>query len=252
MPTTSALIGYTGFVGGNLRNQHPFEYLYNSKNIGEIQGKQFELAVCAGASGIKWLANKEPKNDLIAIEKLIENLKTIKTKKFILISTIDVYSSTIETNELSTIDKDKLAPYGKHRRMLEEFVETNFDSLIVRLPGLFGTGLKKNIIYDLIHKSYAFVNPKSTLQFYYLQNLWKDITKAMENHLKIVNLVSEPIIIADIAKNVFHIDLPSKDGDLPANYDIYSQYANLWSNSKHYLYSKESVLDDLQNFIKTT
>ena len=28
-----ALIGYTGFVGGNLQNQRRFDFLYNSKNI---------------------------------------------------------------------------------------------------------------------------------------------------------------------------------------------------------------------------
>ena len=34
-----ALIGHTGFVGGNLAAQHPFNTWYNSKNIEAVRGK---------------------------------------------------------------------------------------------------------------------------------------------------------------------------------------------------------------------
>ena len=39
----SALIGYTGFVGSTLLRQRPFDEQYNSKNIREIAGQQFDL-----------------------------------------------------------------------------------------------------------------------------------------------------------------------------------------------------------------
>ena len=42
------LIGYTGFVGGNLLRQSEFQKLYNSSNIAEIQEQQFDYLVCAG------------------------------------------------------------------------------------------------------------------------------------------------------------------------------------------------------------
>ena len=32
----SAIIGYTGFIGGNLVNQYHFDQFYNSKNIESI------------------------------------------------------------------------------------------------------------------------------------------------------------------------------------------------------------------------
>src|SRR5581483_3428399 len=38
-----ALIGHTGFVGGNLAAQHPFHTWFNSKNIEAIRGHRFEL-----------------------------------------------------------------------------------------------------------------------------------------------------------------------------------------------------------------
>ena len=59
----SALIGYTGFVGGNLLRQFAFTDLYNSTNIETIAGRAYDLIVCAGAPGVMWKANKEPALD---------------------------------------------------------------------------------------------------------------------------------------------------------------------------------------------
>lgn len=46
---TDAIVGHTGFVGGNLCAQHVFEAKYNSKNIQDIAGKHFDTLVFAGA-----------------------------------------------------------------------------------------------------------------------------------------------------------------------------------------------------------
>ena len=45
---------------------------------------------------------------------------------------------------------DGLHPYGRNRLELEDLVRKEFDTLVVRLPALFGKGLKKNFIYDAI------------------------------------------------------------------------------------------------------
>ena len=147
----SCLIGYTGFVGSNLDKQFKFDYKYNSKNIKDIQYKEFDLVICAGVRAQKWLANQYPEQDLKEIDSLIENLKTIKAKKFVLVSTIDIYKIPINVNENTRIETDNLHAYGKNRYYLEKWVMENFDDyLILRLPALFGQGLKKNFIYDLI------------------------------------------------------------------------------------------------------
>src|SRR5579863_8216902 len=96
----TALIGYTGFVGQNLHFKHKFTNLYNSKNISTIQNQTFDLMICSGIPATKWLANKYPIDDLNNINTLLTHLKTITVTKFILISTIDVYShSTLNQNE---------------------------------------------------------------------------------------------------------------------------------------------------------
>lgn len=146
------LIGYTGFVGSNLDKQIEFERKYNSKNILDIKNEEFDILYCAGVSAVKWFANQNPEKDIENINSLIDNLKTIKTKKFVLISTIDIYS------DLGDVDEDRIPnvleqdTYGKNRYYLENWVKDNFqDYLIVRLPALFGEGLKKNFIYDLLN-----------------------------------------------------------------------------------------------------
>ena len=117
----SALIGYTGFVGSILCEQFQFDDFYNSKNIEDIQGKTYDLVVCAGAPAEKWKANKDPETDLRTISRLLSCFESVQTKSFVVISTVDVYKIPILVDENTLIDKDCLSPYGKHRFILENF-----------------------------------------------------------------------------------------------------------------------------------
>jgi len=247
----TALIGHTGFVGNNILKQKTFDFLYNSKNIGDIRGKEFELVVCAGVSSLKWYAKKHPEEDFFSIKKLMENLEKVNTKHLILISTVDVYPRTIKVNEDSIIDLNQHLPYGKHRRNLELFSMHNFDSTIIRLPGLFGEGLKKNIIYDLLNRKYDYLtNKKSTLQFYNLDNIWKDISKTLKNKIELINFGTEPVPITEIANECFEIDYKGDDSREPLMYDMQTKYGFLWGKDIPYLYSRSEVLKDLKSFAK--
>lgn len=54
----NCLIGYTGFVGGNLVAKRQFDVLINSKNFESMRGAHYDRVVCAGISAVKWQANK--------------------------------------------------------------------------------------------------------------------------------------------------------------------------------------------------
>jgi nucleoside-diphosphate-sugar epimerase len=246
-----ALIGYTGFVGSNILAQRPFDLLYNSKNIEDIQNREFNIVVCAGASGVKWWANKNPELDLASIQRLINCLKTAKANKFILISTIDVYSPVNEVDEDTPINTEALQPYAQHRRMLEQFIADNFDSLIIRLPGIFGAGLKKNVIFDLLSGAEIRMNPQSQMQFYWLKHIWDDIAKGLENNLKILNIASEPIILKEIMSQVFGQTPHDQSADPPIHYDMQTKYFKLWGMAEPYLYSQKQIIEDLKTFKKT-
>ena len=247
---TDALIGYSGFVGSNLKSQHEFGALYNSKNIDQIKEKEFELVVCAAAPAAMWIANQKPDEDLANIESLIANLSTIKVKKLVLISTIAVYPTPIEVDEDSPIDSSQCLPYGKHRLLLEDRLRDNFDTLIVRLPGLFGAGLKKNIIYDFINNNnLGQIDSRAIYQFYNLDRLWSDITKAIANSLKLVNISVEPTSVAEVAKNCFDLEFENTPNPKPAFFDFRSKYGNLWNSSNGYLYQRDQALSEIRSFV---
>lgn len=147
-----SLVGYSGFVGSNLSLYHNFDGLYNSRNIEKAYGTRPEVLVYAGVRAEKFMANSHPDLDMEHIRQAITNMERIKPGNVILISTIDVLGQYNHVSEAFVIDKSRLEPYGRHRLMLEEWVADRFpDSLIVRLPALFGKNLKKNFLYDIMN-----------------------------------------------------------------------------------------------------
>lgn len=246
-----ALIGYTGFVGGTIASQTQFDEQYNSKNIHEIAGKEFDLIVCAGAPGKKWLANQEPQQDLLSIRNLIEHLKTAHAKQVILMSTVDIFNEISGQNEETPIDVEALQPYGKHRYMLEQAVMEHFPKVtVIRLPALFGVGLKKNFIFDLIHnRMLGYTHPDSTFQFYNMARVWEDMQRAVAADLKLVTFATEPIRAGDIAEKALNITITPDEGAKPVHYDIKSVYADVFGGKNGYLYTKEQIMPEVLDLI---
>ena len=186
----TALIGYTGFVGGNLLEKTSFTDLYNSKNIHEIKNKEFDFLVCAGIPAEMFVANTNPEQDKKNIQDILDILKTVKAKTAVLISTIAVYPQPVIADE-SSLEFDTNTPYGDHRRMAElQFTEMFEKHLIVRLPALFGYKIKKNFLYDIINPAPAFLkadkfeelsNQEPILNKYYLLNESKGMYQFQKN-----------------------------------------------------------------------
>jgi hypothetical protein len=232
----NALIGHTGFVGANLLRQHPFASLYNSKNIEEIQGREFELLVCAGVTSTKWKANGDPQEDFDQIDRLIKNIDKAVFKKLVLISTISVYDMPADN------------AYGSNRLYLETYLKNKHDNVtIVRLPSLFGRGLKKNPLYDLMNHEYRFLpHPDSTFQYYGLDKIWKDIGIAIDRNIETLNISIEPIVFQDIL-NLF--EASSLSSAKLVVEDMQSNHAKHWGKDGPYLYSKGEVMNDIEEYI---
>ena len=147
------LVGYTGFVGSNLYKRHKFDGAYNSKDIADAFGTKPDLCVYSGVRAEKFTADRFPEQDLAHINETLENIRGINAKKLVLISTIDVIPAQAKDMfEDTPYQTDKLTPYGQNRLYLEHEVRKSYpDAHIIRLPGLFGGGLKKNFIYDMIN-----------------------------------------------------------------------------------------------------
>lgn len=156
---STGLLGATGFVGTALRRQTSFDACFHSKNVAEIEGQEFATLVCAAAPGSMLEANTAPERDREQIHGLITRLSKVRAERLILISSIAVLSDFAGQHVESTHDFQETLAYGRHRRELEAFVEDHFDqSLVVRLPALFGRGLRKNFIFDLLNPVPSMLN----------------------------------------------------------------------------------------------
>jgi hypothetical protein len=156
---SNGLLGATGFVGSALRRQTNFDACFHSRNVAEIEGQRFGALVCAAAPGSMLEANTAPERDRQQIHGLIERLSKVRAERFVLISSIAVLSDFAGQHVESTQDFQETLAYGQHRRELEAFVEDHFEhSLVVRLPALFGRGLRKNFIFDLLNPVPSMLN----------------------------------------------------------------------------------------------
>jgi hypothetical protein len=250
-----ALIGHTGFVGGNLLRQADFDARFNSRNIEQLAGEKFESVVCAGAPAAKWLANRDPAQDRQSLERLMAALERVQCERFVLISTIDVYPKLQAADEAFDCEQATNHAYGTHRSWLEQRVRARFpDALIVRLPALFGPGLKKNVLYDLLHdQQLAAINPRSTFQWYGLSHLWQDIQIARRQGLPLVNLFTEPLATAEIVRlfpeqsHAIGID-PGPE----LHYALTTRHAELFGAApgSRFVQSAEQVLREIAEFVR--
>jgi sugar phosphate isomerase/epimerase len=236
-----AIIGWTGFVGQILTSDISNADLYNSSNIDTLINKSYDIVYCCGMPAEKWRINQSPNIDFNNTMKLIDIIKTIKVNKFILISTVDVLDCCIAQNELGT--SFATHPYGIHRKILEDFVADYFHSHhILRLPGLFGRGLKKNILYDLIFdNNVSNICLDSEFQWYNINNIIHDINFCIENNVSLIQLVSAPISVREIVTRFFPEKLSLLNGQNIAKYNL---------TTLHHRIDNNILLKDMEEFIK--
>ena len=152
-----ALIGSTGFVGRNLLKQHEFAGSFHSRNAEEAKGSRYDVVVCAAAPATMWAANNNPESDLENIQSLLHTLQRVKARRLVLISTIAVLANSVGLDE-DTDQFEVTKAYGRNRRFLETQIAEMFTCHhILRLPALFGAGLKKNFIFDILNPVPSFL-----------------------------------------------------------------------------------------------
>ncbi len=249
---SNALIGHSGFVGGNLLAKRHYDSIYRSSDIDSIRGRSFDHVVCAGVQALKWWANLHPEEDQSCIERLLDPLSTIKADRFTLISTIDVYPAPRDVNEDTSIPSEGHHAYGLHRLEVEDRIREMFANvLILRLPGLFGPGLKKNVIFDMIHdKDLHNIHPGGVFQYYDLRHLADDLDHAWDLRLDLLNVSTEPLGTSEIRDHFFPDKTLGAEGSVPAGYDMRSKHAAPWGGKDGYLYSKEQVLVGLKDWLR--
>lgn len=164
------LVGSTGFVGGNLRQAHTFTAECHSVNVKDYYGSQPDYCIYAGVSSAMFLANTASERDFAIMQAARENLRKIRPKSVILISTIAVFGDSRGKDENDI--PEAASAYGANRYQLENWVREDHPNVnIIRLPALYGIGLKKNLLFDmhnivpamLTQEKYALLSEESSI-----------------------------------------------------------------------------------------
>ena len=248
-----ALFGHTGFVGSCLKeNLTPKKTAYfNSNNVRKAKGRAYKNVYCACIPGQKWKANLDPEDDLKNINDALNVLKSLTCQRFILISTIDVHDHSHERQDESC-EFPSAEPYGKHRLMVEDSLyETYGEKLtVIRLPALFGVGLKKNVLFDLLNDNLVGnINVNSSYQWYPLSKLWGDIVKSQDEMFtnpgkQVLNIYPETIETSDII-NIF---FPEKADQVKIGKRVV--YNHVSKFNQIFAYKQGVVLSEMEKFIK--
>lgn len=109
--------------------------------------------------------------------------------------------------------------------------------------------LEEHFLYNNFN-ALSFTNPNSSFQYYNLSWLWKDIKRIIDNEIRVINLVTEPIVSYELFEKLYQVQYPSEFTENIINYNLRTVYADVLGGTNGYIYTKEKVLEDLINFIK--
>jgi len=232
----TALIGYSGFVGSNILNYLKKKnkkelLLINSKNIESLKIKKIKKIYFCALPATKWLSNKFPTKDEKNINRIKKVLNQINCEDFVLISTIDIHN--------------KKEYYGKSRLSFEKYILKKFKKAkIIRLPGLFGKGLKKNVIFDLLNNNNINnVFFSDTFQWLDIKDFIKFLNK-LDNgkaRKKLYELYPEPLINKEFIKYFKNYKI-TQERKIPVNYNFKPKLG--------YFMKKKTVIKKIKAFIK--
>lgn len=214
------IIGPNGFVGSSVLRAIESEdiVLIDRSNIDLCSSYDYKiLFICAGEAR-KWFVNSNVKDATKSMVSLYTNISRFRASKVVYFSSIDVYSKDITVNDGYSIE-----PYGVTKLVLEELITKIFENcVIVRLGALFGTGLKKNFLYDLLNKRLDWIekqSPLSGFQYFNMDQINKvlDYSKQIRGQ-HIVDAFSEVVYNHEVI-NYLRLDYSLK-GANPSIYNI--------------------------------
>ena len=241
-----ALIGSTGFIGSTILKRIEVDVAVHRPDLDAIAGQVFDEVVCAGLPAEKWRANQEPETDWSNVCRLADVLSSVHAERFVLVSTVDVYQPPIGVDESDPPQFANPQAYGRNRAWFEYFCRARFPACtIVRLPGMFGDGLRKNVIFDLLEgreEQWAKVAAGSSFQFFDAGRVWDVVQSARAEGLELLNVATEPVSAGAIA-SLFGVTLLA---DLPeVRYDMRTAHASVLGGRDGYLVGADRMLADV-------
>lgn len=193
------LLGGGGFVGSafaRLFTELDLPYvLITRENYHQYIGQSCDYFVNSNGNSKKFMADRDPTWEFDAsVTSVARTLSDFEIGKYIHLSTGDVYpsqSSPEVTREDMALDPSKMSRYGLHKYLAETLVRgARPESLVFRMGGFVGPGLKKNAIFDMLNNEKVWLDRDSELQFISTDNAARLMWSLVEKDVcgEIVNL----------------------------------------------------------------
>lgn len=151
------IVGAAGFVGSALcraaQDNQTELFQITRANSSRFKSLEFDVLINASMPSKRYWALNNPTEDVMAsVLQTAELFYSWNYKKFVQISS------------LSAILQPDI-PYGAHKRAAEVIVESRENTLIVRLGALYGDGLDKSALFDLVNHNHIYVDINSEYNY---------------------------------------------------------------------------------------
>jgi len=173
------IVGAEGFVGRFLFG-HFAAAGHTVTPIGRsspLPGAAVDVVIDCNGDARRFWANENPVESYHAnVVATIERMTTLNYRRYVYLSTIDVYGNARDDPAANTEDApialDGLETYGFQKYLSEQIVHHHMPgSLILRVGTLIGPGLRKNPIHDALNGLPIRQTPESTLSLITLGKL---------------------------------------------------------------------------------
>lgn len=224
------VIGGNGFVGSAIcreLNRKNLEYeVLTRQNIDSFRGKECDIVINANGNSKKFIANEDPIREFNeSVLSVRESLENIKYKKYIYLSSCDVYedcSSPTLTKEETCIDIKNQSTYGFHKYLAEQCVQHVAENWIIfRMGGFVGEGLKKNAIYDILNGGPLWLSPDSELQFIHTDEAAHIIVELASSEItrEIYNLCGNGVVKLRDVMDQLNVNIEVKENSQIVKYE---------------------------------
>jgi nucleoside-diphosphate-sugar epimerase len=152
-----ALVGANGYVGSQLgsalaRGRDHDVAPVTRANYEEMRERSFDVLINAAMPAARFWAKSHPDDDFVeTVKKTADLLYRWRFKKFVQLSTVSARC------QLDTV-------YGRHKAAAEKMCGFG-DNLIVRLGPMYGSGLKRGVLIDMLEGKKVFVDGDSRYCF---------------------------------------------------------------------------------------
>ncbi|NLB54202.1 MAG: SDR family oxidoreductase [Lentisphaerae bacterium] len=189
------VIGANGFIGSVITQEasaQGFEVLpVTRSNYSSLKNTHADLLINAAGNSKKYLDARDPvKGFKESVSDVMSFLHDFQFDFFVHLSSGAIYpheGDLKQTTEAAQLDPLAMSNYGFHKWLSESLVSKYAPkSLILRMGGFVGPGLKKNAIFDLLTDKPLLVNIDSEFQFMDTRDLAKSVfalvSKQTMNH----------------------------------------------------------------------